>query len=69
MQLALNAELDATVIYYGQLTADKDQLKNIKGPVLGIFGDQDMSITVESVKNFELALNELGIANGLRIAL
>lgn len=61
LQLALSGEpLDATVIYYGRLTADRDKLKNIRWPVLGIFGDQDQSITVQSVRDFEKALEEVG---------
>ncbi|MDO8510633.1 MAG: dienelactone hydrolase family protein [Nanoarchaeota archaeon] len=67
LQLALNEELDATVIYYGRLTDDKEQLKNIGWPVLGIFGEEDTSIPVSSVKDFETALNQLGIKNEIYI--
>lgn len=67
LNLALNDKLDATVIYYGQLTDNKEELKNINWPVLGIFGDQDQSITVESVKKFETALNDLGVNNDITI--
>lgn len=67
LQLSLNEKLDATVIYYGQLIDDKEQLKNIEGPVLGIFGEEDSSITVDSVKSFEAALNELGVENQIHI--
>lgn len=67
LQLALNEEMGATVIYYGQLTDDKEQLKNIKWPVLGMFGSEDTSITPESVRRFESALNELGIENDINI--
>jgi carboxymethylenebutenolidase len=70
LQLALNSRehpLAATVIYYGNLVTDKDALSNIKWPVLGIFGDQDQSIPVEIAKQFEQALNEIGITNEIYI--
>src|SRR3989344_4288914 len=67
LQLSLNEALDATIIYYGQLTDDPEQLKNIEGPVLGIFGEEDTSIPVQSVKDFEAALDELGIENRIYI--
>lgn len=67
LNLSLNEQLDATVIYYGQLTDDPEQLKNITGPVLGIFGETDQSITVESVRSFEKALVELEIPNNITI--
>lgn len=66
LQLAVNSEqnpLAATVIYYGNLVNDTNQLSKINWPVLGIFGDQDQSIPVESVNAFEQALNETGITN------
>ena len=71
LQLALNTEpeypLAATVIYYGNLVSDQESLSKIKWPVLGIFGDQDQSISVESVKHFEDALNANGITNKIYI--
>jgi carboxymethylenebutenolidase len=70
LQLALNSEehpLAATVIYYGNLVNDTQALSKIKWPVLGIFGDQDQSIPVESVKQFEQALNEIGVINEIYI--
>lgn len=66
LQLAVNSEqnpLAATVIYYGNLVNDTNQLSKINWPVLGIFGDQDQSIPVESVNAFEQAINETGITN------
>src|SRR3989338_5312297 len=60
LQLSLNEELDATVIYYGSLTDNRTQLMSIGNPVLGIFGNKDTSIPVASVQSFEKALDELG---------
>jgi carboxymethylenebutenolidase len=70
LQLALNSEqypLAATVIYYGNLVNDTNELSKINWPVLGVFGDQDQSIPVESVNAFEQALNETGITNEIYI--
>ena len=67
LQLALNTEPDyplaSTVIYYGRLVTDPQELSKIKWPVLGIFGDQDDSISVENVTDFESALNSIGVPN------
>ncbi|HEY6405722.1 MAG TPA: dienelactone hydrolase family protein [Nitrososphaeraceae archaeon] len=70
LQLALNSEqhpLAATVIYYGNLVNDTSELSKIKWPVLGIFGDQDNSIPVDSVRAFERGLNETGVTNEIYI--
>jgi len=70
LQLALNSQdhpLAATIIYYGRLLTDNASLAKIKWPVLGIFGDQDKSISVDSVKAFEMALNSNGIPNEIYI--
>ena len=52
-------ELDATVIYYGQVTDDEERLRNISSPILGLFGAEDKGISVESVQAFEAALERL----------
>ena len=70
LQLALNSKdnpLAATVIYYGRLSNDTQALSNISWPILGIFGDQDQSISVDSVNQFQKALNETGITNEIYI--
>ena len=70
LQLGLNSEdhpLAATVIYYGQVINDTKELSKIKWPVIGIFGDQDQSISVDSVKAFERGLNETGVINEIYI--
>lgn len=62
LELSLSGDpLDATVIYYGSLTGDRGELGKIKWPVLGIFGEEDSSIPVESVRSFEAALSDLGV--------
>jgi carboxymethylenebutenolidase len=70
LTLALNSQdhpLAATIIYYGRLVTDNSTLANIEWPVLGIFGDQDTSIPVDSVNAFQAALNANGIPNEIHI--
>ncbi len=52
-------DLDATVIYYGQVTNDEDKLRPINSPILGLFAQKDTGIKVSSVKAFEEALKNL----------
>lgn len=58
---SLNASLatpvDATVIYYGNVKKSAEELKPLKGPVLGHFGRLDQSINVEMVDGFRAALD------------
>jgi carboxymethylenebutenolidase len=66
LQLALNSSenpLAATVLYYGRPVTDVASLSSISWPILGIFGDQDQAIPVDSVKQFASALNASGITN------
>lgn len=66
--LALNNnETNATVIYYGTLVTDEEQLSEINTPVLGIFGSEDSSIPVETVNEFDSALDSLEIENEVYI--
>ena len=60
-------ELDAAVIYYGQVTADEDQLRPINAPLLGLFGAEDNGISVESVKEFEATLQRLRKVHDIHI--
>ena len=53
-------ELDASVIYYGQVTDNEERLAPLEVPILGLFGAEDRGITVESVQGFEQALENLG---------
>ena len=39
----------------------------LNGQSIGVFGDQDQSISVDSVKVFEQALNETGVTNEIYI--
>jgi carboxymethylenebutenolidase len=52
-------DLDASVIFYGQVTADEDELRPLNVPILGLFGEADDGIPVSSVRAFEAALGRL----------
>ena len=52
-------DLDATVIYYGQVTDDEEKLRPVNTPILGLFAADDSGIKVESVEAFGAALERL----------
>src|SRR5210317_1145437 len=52
-------DLDASVIYYGQVTNDEDRLRPVSAPILGLFAADDTGIKVESVEAFRDALVRL----------
>ncbi len=52
-------ELDAAVIYYGQVTDDEDKLRPINSPILGLFAAEDRGIKVSAVEAFRDALKRL----------
>ena len=62
--LSLDASLarpvDATVIYYGQVTHPTSDLKKLKGPVLGHFAERDQWIDHAMVDTFAARLKEAG---------
>lgn len=60
-------KIDATVIYYGQPVTDTTKLSTIKWPVLGFFGENDQSITVDKVKEFKSSLDNIGVENEIHI--
>ncbi len=53
-------DLDAAVIYYGQVIADEARLAPVNVPILGLFGADDRGIPADSVRRFERALEVLG---------
>jgi carboxymethylenebutenolidase len=53
-------DLNATVIYYGDLVLDPKELARIKAPVLGLFAQLDESIPVRDVLAFREGLSQLG---------
>jgi carboxymethylenebutenolidase len=69
VNLAVSGEpLDATVVYYGGgMATTTSQLAPIRWPVMGVFGDKDQAIPVDTVRTFEKSLNTLGIENEIYI--
>lgn len=59
LKTSLAVPVDATVIYYGRVTADQDALSALKGPVLGHFGEQDKYIDHAMVDPFAAALTAI----------
>jgi carboxymethylenebutenolidase len=62
-----NDRLAATVIFYGSPVTDPRVLESLPGPLLGIFGGKDNSISVEDVRAFKAALDQAGIPNEVTI--
>jgi carboxymethylenebutenolidase len=61
LQTALEVpDLAATVINYGHLVTEPENLTKIHAPVLGLFGGKDQGITPDDVGKFEAALKKLG---------
>lgn len=59
--------IQAAVIYYGRTEADKERLARLEAPVLGHYGAEDRGIPVESVRQLEKDLEELGKEADLHI--
>ncbi|MEO0378569.1 MAG: dienelactone hydrolase family protein, partial [Cyanobacteria bacterium P01_A01_bin.17] len=57
--LLLPKQLNALVIYYGQLETEPEVLAPLQMPIAGFFGGQDQGIPVTEVKAFEAALDQL----------
>lgn len=62
-----NSRLAATVVFYGSSETDPEVLKNLPGPVLGIFGSADASIPLDDVDALESALQAAGIPHQISI--
>jgi carboxymethylenebutenolidase len=61
LETAMNVPgLDAAVMYYGRVVLEEEELKPIEAPLLGLFGEADKSLPVESIKTFEATLKKLG---------
>lgn len=69
LALALSGEqLDGTILYYGTpLVTDADKLQAINWPVLGIFGDKDQAIPVDTIHAFDASLTKDGIDHEVAI--
>ncbi|MBL8098937.1 MAG: dienelactone hydrolase family protein [Anaerolineales bacterium] len=62
-----NPNMAATVIFYGSSETNPEVLKNLSGPVLGIFGGADESIPLEEVTALENGLEQAGIPHQISV--
>ena len=62
-----NNRLAATVVFYGSSESDPAVLRNLPGPVLGIFGGADQSIPLSEVDAFEKGLEAAGIPHQITV--
>ena len=53
-------DLDAAVLYYGQVSDEPERLEPIRAPVLGFFGGDDRGVMADDVRAFETAMETLG---------
>ena len=68
LALGLSRPLDAVCTFYGGgMQQLFDRLGNIKCPVLGLFGDQDQSIPVGTVEEFEKLLARHNIEHEIKV--
>ncbi|MGM0555488.1 MAG: dienelactone hydrolase family protein [Myxococcota bacterium] len=69
LQTALNfpGDIDAAVMYYGQLVLDKGKLEALDAPLLGIFASEDQAIPPQSVVKFDGMLKELDKTAKIRV--
>jgi len=64
LQLALNApDLDAAVMYYGTPVTDVAELKKLKAPLLGVFGEHDRAFPPALIEQFKAGLTAAGAAH------
>ncbi len=63
LNISLETPVDATVIYYGNLTEDIGKISKLQWAVLGIFGDKDTSIPLDKIQLFQKNLGNLGKKN------
>ena len=62
LALGISRPLDAICTFYGGgMQTLFDQLGSLKSPVLGLFGDRDVSIPVGTVEQFDQLLGKIGV--------
>jgi carboxymethylenebutenolidase len=60
-------DIKATVVFYGSVIQDPALLKNLNGPVLGIFGGADTMIPLSEVQGFKDGLKAAGIPHEITV--
>jgi carboxymethylenebutenolidase len=60
--LGVNRPVEAVCTFYGGgMQQVFDSLDNLKAPILGLFGDQDQSIPVGTIEQFDKLLDKTGV--------
>jgi carboxymethylenebutenolidase len=59
-------ELGAVVAYYGS-PLEPEKAKDVKAPVLGLYGAKDQGIAVDRVKAMEQALKAAGVVTSIQV--
>lgn len=67
LKASLAAPVDATVIYYGDVSIEAERLKLLQGPVLGHFATNDDWINRAMVSEFEAQMEKAGKADSLTV--
>ena len=60
LNTALATDVDAAVIYYGNVNKTPEQVATLNAPLMGHFGTFDKSINKEMVEGFEQSLETAG---------
>ncbi len=60
-------QVGVTGVFYGNVTDDVDALRQLGGPLLGVFGADDASIPLAEVEAFERALVAAGVEHQVRV--
>jgi carboxymethylenebutenolidase len=64
LELGISRPLDAVCTFYGgSMQQLFDRLGSLKSPVLGLFGDKDVSIPVGTIEQFDLLLDQIGVTH------
>ncbi|MEE9428965.1 MAG: dienelactone hydrolase family protein [Paracoccaceae bacterium] len=67
LNASIAAPVDATVIYYGQVTQPAVKLRKLSGPVMGHFGTRDQSINSNMVSGFAAEMTTAGKSDNLTV--
>jgi carboxymethylenebutenolidase len=68
LSLGLQRPLEAVCTFYGGgMQVLFDELHRLRSPVLGLFGEQDVSIPVGTVQEFDRRLDQLGVDHEIRV--
>ena len=65
--MELGDEIDAVVMYYGEPTTARAELARLEAPLLGLFGAEDATIPVATVREMEATLQRLGKPVTIRV--